>query len=284
LVSHDDQRVSVNAYSDELKPLKGIMVATVATLYQDATTGDSCILIIHQALYFGKRLQSSLLNPNQLKNAGLIVDDVPRQFDPSSTHSIPQDKVRIPLQMDGVISGFESRAPSWEEYMQDNIPHYEITSNDPWLSASDSFSEKEMTIAKVSKVIRSSSDLALCRQIACARSYHAANDSANDMDDTFLGMLEDHVIVSDLDMEGDGIVDRDDRILKSVDCNIRNVAALVSNERKSTITPEILARRWNIGLAAAKRTMSVTTQTGIKNVLAPGERRIRQRMSHLKYP
>jgi hypothetical protein len=150
LILHNDQRVPVNDYSDELKPLKGILVATVATLYQDATTRDTYILIIHQALYFGKRLRSSLLNPNQLRNGGLVVEDVPRQFDHLSSHSISECKVRIPLQLEGIISGFESRAPTWEEYNDSDIPHYEIASCDPWLPASDDFAANELTIAKVS--------------------------------------------------------------------------------------------------------------------------------------
>ena len=77
LVSHNDQKVTVNAYSDELSPSKNILSATVATLYEDAQTGDSYILIIHQALYFGDHLPSSLLIPNQLRHAGLVVNDVP---------------------------------------------------------------------------------------------------------------------------------------------------------------------------------------------------------------
>jgi hypothetical protein len=141
LISHDDQRVSVNAYSDELKPLKGILIATVTTLYEDEKSGDMYILVIHQALYFGDRLQSSLLNPNQMRHAGLIVEDVPRQFDPRSSHSIylPDHKVRIPLRLEGVISGFDSRAPTWKECMDNDIPHFEITSCDPWTPASDVF-------------------------------------------------------------------------------------------------------------------------------------------------
>jgi transposase InsO family protein len=285
LISHNDQRVSVNAYSDELKPLKGILVATVATLYQDAATGDSCILIIHQALYFGKRLQSSLLNPNQLRHAGLVVEDVPRQFDRLSSHSIyiPEHKVRIPLQLEGIISGFESRAPTWEEYNDGDIPHYEITSCDPWLPASDEFAANEMTVAKVSRMWHDTTNEVMCRQICAAKSYYEAHSALATFDDEFADLVDEQIVVSEHDHIGDGLVDQG-RILKSRDPKIRSISALTSEERKATLTPEVLARRWNIGLAAAKRTMNVTTQTGIRNVLAPGERRIRQRMSHLKYP
>lgn len=50
------------------------------------------------------------------------------------------------------------------------------------------------------------------------------------------------------------------------------------------VTPELLARRWNIGLAAAKRTLRVTTQAGVRNVLAPSERKVRKKAPWLKFP
>jgi hypothetical protein len=43
---------------------------------------------MNQALYYGDRLKHTLLNPNQLRSNGLKVEDVPRQFDKRSTHSI----------------------------------------------------------------------------------------------------------------------------------------------------------------------------------------------------
>ena len=57
---------------------------------------------MNEALFFGDRLSGSLLNPNQLHANGLIVNDVPRQFDARSTHSIHAvtkdgEKIAIPL-------------------------------------------------------------------------------------------------------------------------------------------------------------------------------------------
>jgi hypothetical protein len=50
------------------------------------------------------------------------------------------------------------------------------------------------------------------------------------------------------------------------------------------LLPKDLSKRWAIGLEAAKRTLQVTTQAGIRNVLAPGERKLRQKLDHLKFP
>jgi hypothetical protein len=60
--------------------------------------------------------------------------------------------------------------------------------------------------------------------------------------------------------------------------------ALSQDEKRSVITPEILSRLRNMGLEAAKRTLKVTTQAGVRNVLAPEQRKLRQRLNHLRFP
>ena len=57
--------------------------------------GQPYILIINEALYFGDRVDVTLLNTNQLRANSVIVEDVPQQFDPTSLHTIvsPNRKV-----------------------------------------------------------------------------------------------------------------------------------------------------------------------------------------------
>jgi hypothetical protein len=65
-------------------------------------------------------MQHLLLCPNQLRANNVIVNDIPRQFDKDSTHSIIIDDVTIPLDMLGVVSYFETCAPRQDEI--DNLP------------------------------------------------------------------------------------------------------------------------------------------------------------------
>ena len=88
LVSDEGRQVTVHPYSGEYKPIPDVSIATVATLWIHPTDGQPYILIINEALYFGDRVDVTLLNPNQLRANGIIVEDVPRQFDPKSSHSI----------------------------------------------------------------------------------------------------------------------------------------------------------------------------------------------------
>jgi hypothetical protein len=62
------------------------------------------------------------------------------------------------------------------------------------------------------------------------------------------------------------------------------VCALSTGERRSTITPQMLSARWGIGLETAKKTLRATTQSGIRNVLAPAERKVRLKAPWMKFP
>jgi len=96
--------VNVSPFSESYDFLKDVPIATVATVWECPTTMESFLLVVHEALYFGKKLKTSLLCPNQLCNHGLQVHDTPKQFDRKSSHSICTEKgIEMPLQMEGVI-------------------------------------------------------------------------------------------------------------------------------------------------------------------------------------
>ena len=59
------------------------------------------------------------------------------------------------------------------------------------------------------------------------------------------------------------------------------LTAPVTTERHSSVTPENVARMWNIGLETAKRTLQVTTQQGIRTAIHPVHRRYRDYHLHL---
>ena len=86
------------------------------------------------------------------------------------------------------------------------------------------------------------------------------------------------------DIDGNGLQGQDDEQLYPKSDKSRRIHGLSTGEQRSVLTPEDLAKRWHIGLDAARRTMGSTTQKGIINVLAPGDRKVRQRLGHLKYP
>ena len=149
LFEEPTRHVSVQAYSDEYKPLKDIPVATVATVWMCPETGERYLLLIHEALFFGERMKHSLICPNQLRAHGATVEDVPRQFDKKSRHAIrlPNDPpTTIPLVLRGIISYFETTKPTSSDL--DDLPRLELTSPLPWDPYSPQFEEVEETFEK----------------------------------------------------------------------------------------------------------------------------------------
>jgi hypothetical protein len=62
------------------------------------------------------------------------------------------------------------------------------------------------------------------------------------------------------------------------------IAALSTEERRSVLSPEVLAKRWGIGLNAAKATLLNTTQDGVRNVFLPSERKTRNKTPWMHFP
>jgi hypothetical protein len=101
-------------------------------------------------------------------------------------------------------------------------------------------------------------------------------------DDELMACLVSAVNVMSESEGTHGVVIENDQAIADLE---RNVAGMGTKGRTSIITKEILARRWGIGLDTAHRTLTATTQLGVrKKVLHPVERRYRTRQLHLRFP
>jgi hypothetical protein len=108
---------------------KGIPIVSATTAWTNEQTGEMVILYFHQILWYGKRMQQSLLNPNQLRHYGQSVcDDV---TDKNRAFGIEiNDEVVISFQMSGTTIFFDSRVPSrWE---MDNCQVFMMTHDSTW--------------------------------------------------------------------------------------------------------------------------------------------------------
>ena len=101
----------VYPFSEKYKPLK-VKIVNAITVYTNFK-GVSVVLLFNNVLYLPD-MEVSLICPNQLRDNGLIVEDCPKQFDPKSGHCIrtPDGSHTIPLEMDGVMSGFDITKPT----------------------------------------------------------------------------------------------------------------------------------------------------------------------------
>jgi len=54
----------VSGFFNSLEVLQDIPIVKAAVAYDDPNTGETYVIIINQALYFGEQLTHILLNPN----------------------------------------------------------------------------------------------------------------------------------------------------------------------------------------------------------------------------
>jgi hypothetical protein len=135
-------------FSENYEPMKQVPIAKVATAYDHPSSGETFILVFGQAIYLGDKLEHTLICPNQARYNGVVVDDVPRHLshDNKSTHSLyfPDQDVRLPLQLKGVISYLNTRYPSQQEV--DNCRWLVVTNDANWDPYDDSFAEQEQLV------------------------------------------------------------------------------------------------------------------------------------------
>ena len=295
--------VAVSGFSDEMKPVKGIPVGPCGTVWTDHE-GVESLLVFNEALYFGDRMSHSLLCPNQMRSHGVLVDDIPRQFSPESSHSIqiPEGPL-IPLTIRGVVSGFQSYPPTAAQLH--TLPRYDMTSSAPWDPHSKDLAKAEekyplaktATVAAASKVTQAPSlgttfaridhsAANLSRVVSSVTSYQRMMAPPLELssDEDIYDRLVSCVRVAADDVPGDGLKGHLDQDVYPDGDKRREISSMSTSERASTITPEILSRRWFIGHETAVRTLRVTTQSGVRNVLLPSERKVRKKAPWLKFP
>jgi hypothetical protein len=118
---------------DEYELITEIPIATVATFYDCPDTGRVWVLIINEELYFWSKMTNTTHCQNQLWQHGIIIEDCSRQFDQSSSHRIfiPSHDIRLPLSLNGIISGLAITQPMDAE-LEDFSLHIEMTSREEW--------------------------------------------------------------------------------------------------------------------------------------------------------
>jgi hypothetical protein len=72
----------VHSFSDERKPFSNVPIGTIATAWVAQKTGEVIVLVMNEALYFGDRLDHTLICPSQLCSFGIVVNDTPKQIQP----------------------------------------------------------------------------------------------------------------------------------------------------------------------------------------------------------
>ena len=93
-----------------IKPVENVPIVSGGTTWADPLTGMKYILVFNESLYYGTKLDHSLINPNQVRHYGIEFWDNP--FDKDKGLKIELDEVLIRMKSEGTKVFFESSAPT----------------------------------------------------------------------------------------------------------------------------------------------------------------------------
>ena len=243
LLIHDTQRrCSVMPYNAKYDPLPDVKVISGATAYTHPDSNLTYILWIHEALYFGTTMEHSLLNPNQLRHNGVLIQDNPyhpRKNMNIEAYTANDEEIFIPLFSKGVDIYFESRTPTSHEL--DSCPHVHLTNvNQEWNPAEIVFPNGN----------KKKNDIRLQQVIMCS----ALSKSIFDINHFYFK-------ISQLSCDN------------TITYNTNH--SFISDKRHGLVTAEELSAKWMIGPKQALLTLKNTTQRGVRSALFPLSRRYR---------
>ena len=108
------QLCEVRGFHDSLDTLTDIMVACCVTTFTHSESGARFVLVINEALYLGKTMGHSLMDPNQIRSFKLPVSDNP--FDLDRPFGINHEGLFVAFRTEGSTVYFDTSVPSDEEF------------------------------------------------------------------------------------------------------------------------------------------------------------------------
>ena len=118
-------------YNDAYDPIENVPIVSGATAY-DHPHGGEYILVFHKLLYYGTKMQHSLISSNQVRFHGINFLDNPVRDE--ELYIEVDDEKSIPLQFKGTKCVFKSRVPTSCELK--SCKHYDMTNAEKWIPQS----------------------------------------------------------------------------------------------------------------------------------------------------
>lgn len=284
---HYDRDVNVSAY-DPQHGSRTVKIVGGAYAYDDPTSGEVIVLVVNQGLYVPTS-PHSLLCPAQMRMNEVRIDECPKSMhssptdnthtvrahfdDPEKTAGTHDNEYRIPLLLAGITSYMPVRTPSEHEYqtcrkinLTFDLPEWNphdivyaraeeamLTPTGECVDSGDRDQDKRQVIKSLNLDLDSTHAQSDQHSQCCAVLAEISNTLNPD---TFAQDLSDT-------------------------CNI---SLITSAKKGEGINEAQLARNWGIGVEKAKKTLSVTTQRGVRTVANPLiSRRYRTNDRQLRY-
>ena len=138
ILNNTSRTANVYAYDTSIKTLKGVTIVSRATAYDDLGTNTPNILVVDKDLYYGNKLDHSLINPNQVRAYGINFWD--NTFDRQRGLTIAlSDEVKIQMQTMGTKILYKTRVPT--ELEMRTCHYITMTSPQAWDQSQVNLSE-----------------------------------------------------------------------------------------------------------------------------------------------
>jgi len=234
VISFTSEVCNVSPYLSDYDSITDIHICTAATAV-DMDSGEAIILEFGQGLWFGDRLNHSLINPNQCRSYGISVCDDPTDQNRDISMELPENYF-LPFQMRGTTYCFESRSPDIDEL--DSCRTFQVSDANHWDPTDVMF---------ISPV---------------GRGHVSSHSSvyASDVSDVCVSGLHE-VCLYEFDL------------LKASPTHI--ISQIRTSQRHDGVDTSLLSLKWGIGLQKAKDTIKYTTQQNVRSAILPLTRRYR---------
>ena len=264
ILQYTGKECDVSPYRDDYESIKGVPIVHAATAWQSPHSGQTYILAFNECLWMGDKMDHSLINPNQLRHFGTIVQDNPMSPKPLSI--ITEDKeFCMELGMDGTIVYAQTHTPTEKEL--NSCPMIQLSSPYSWNPQKVKFPRCNSTLEE---------------EIGGLRYLSGISTHRNDNDEPPFADFDleriNRSIASLRKMPQEEI--NDDPLTRdtSIDPGKSDVPLMNtfhSSERHSDVAPHSLSERWGISLVTATKTLKQTTQKFLRSAVLPLSRRYR---------
>ena len=265
----------VYPYNDSYAPIENVPIVTGATAV-DHPDGNTYILVFNEALYYGKKMKHSLINPNQVRYSGLDFYDNPARDDELFMEL--DDGLHLPLRYKGTKCVFSSRVPTHAELS--NCTHYEMTSRDEW-------DPDSVDLSNIRKLAQSESRKRKRIYMVTMNGDGPSTTSVtNDEEYRYEDPTSDESILSTITPS---LIQAKEMLISEVKMKQHENEvhparwSFVSRKGHAQLSAESLSEKWYIGPKRAKATLLATTQNGARSAILPLSRRYRaDRMFNIK--
>lgn len=243
-MSFSGRECDVSPFTDSYNKINSVPIASAATAWTSSDTGTTYILVFHEGLWMPEQMEHSLINPNQLRYFGTVVQDNPYSKSPLFIMTEDSSFV-LPLDTIGTNIVANTRTPTSEEL--DLCQHVHLNSRHPW--------DPQKVVFPL-----------------------AARSVQEEMDARLVGSVQRTQTMADC--EGTTPLFSIDRLCAAISSLPTGPTAVVgaqrtfeSKARHSSVTPVDLSERWGIGIKQAAETLQRTTQRIVRSAVLPLGRR-----------